>query len=125
MAKEEFACQLCDFVGKSKAGLMAHIRSKHPEVAKVELTEKKDKMENFVEIPNLKETIKVIEEEDKRYALYGFMREDEQSPVFINGEPKILLDDKYVDLEDSQVVFQTRKVVREYLKLQNLINKQK
>ena len=33
---EDFSCQLCDFVAKNKAGLMAHIRAKHPEVGKVE-----------------------------------------------------------------------------------------
>lgn len=53
------------------------------------------------------------------------VQEDDAGTVHINGEPMVVIDDKYVPFEEAQIVLQTRKVVREYLKLQDLINKEK
>lgn len=39
---------------------------------------------------------------------------------FIKGEPHIVIDNQYVPYDEAQIILQTRKVVREWIKLENL-----
>ena len=55
----------------------------------------------------------------------GVVQEDEAGMVFIEGEPKMIIDNQYLPLEEAKIILQTRKIVREYLKLQDLITKKK
>jgi hypothetical protein len=79
--------------------------------------------ENCLFIDNLQEVITKVKEliEEKKFNP-GVVQEDESGVVFIEGEPKMVIDNAYLPVREAQLVFQTRKVVREYLKLQNLIN---
>jgi len=51
------------------------------------------------------------------------VHDEDAGEVFLNGEPHMIIDDKYVPIEEAKIIIQKRKVVREYLKLQKLINK--
>jgi hypothetical protein len=79
--------------------------------------------ENILYIDNLQEVMSKVKEliEEKKFNP-GVVQEDESGTVFIDGEPKMVIDNAYLPVREAQLVFQTRKVVREYLKLQNLIN---
>lgn len=39
---------------------------------------------------------------------------------FIKGEPHIVIDNQYIPHDEAQIILQTRKVVREWIKLENL-----
>lgn len=80
--------------------------------------------ENYLFIDNLPEVMAKVKEliAEKEYNP-GCVQEDEAGTVFIEGEPKIIIDNNYLPIEEAQLILQTRKVVKEYLKLQNLINK--
>jgi hypothetical protein len=81
------------------------------------------KDENNLYIDNLPEVMaKVKELMAERKLNPGIVQEEDAGVVFINGEPKMVIDNAYLPVRESQLILQTRKVVREYIKLQNLIN---
>lgn len=73
------------------------------------------------DLPVIMERVKELMDE-KQYNP-GVIQEDEAGLVFIDGEPNMVIDGKYVPHKIAEVILQTRKVVREFLILQNLINK--
>jgi hypothetical protein len=79
--------------------------------------------ENYLFIDNLPEVMTKVKEliAEKEYNP-GVVQEDEAGVVFIEGEPKIIIDNNYLPFKEATMILQTRKVVREYIKLQNLIN---
>ena len=79
--------------------------------------------ENFLFIDNLPSVMVKVREliADKKLNP-GSVQEDEAGMVFIDGEPCMVIDNSYLPVKQAQLIFQTRKVVREYIKLQNLIN---
>lgn len=79
--------------------------------------------ENYIFIENLPEVMTKVKEliEEKKLNP-SVVQEDEAGVVFIEGEPKIIIDNNYLPFKEAQLILQTRRVVREYLKLQNLIN---
>lgn len=80
-------------------------------------------MENYLFIENLPSiTVKVKELMAERKLNPGVVQEDDAGTVFIEGEPKIIIDNAYLPVKEANLILQTRKVVREYIKLQNLIN---
>ena len=80
-------------------------------------------MENYLFIENLPLiTVKVKELMAEKKLNPGVVQEDDAGTVFINGEPKIIIDNAYLPVREANLILQTRKVVREYIKLQNLIN---
>ena len=82
-----------------------------------------EKNENFLFIDNLPSVmVKVKELIVEKKINPGSVQEDEAGVVFISGEPCMIIDNSYLPVKQAQLVFQTRKVVREYIKLQNLIN---
>ena len=87
------------------------------------INKSKEVDENYIFIENLPLVIEKVKEliEEKKINP-GVVQEDEAGIVFIDGEPKMIIDNAYLPVRESQLIFQTRKVVREYLKLQNLIN---
>lgn len=52
----------------------------------------------------------------------GVVQDEEAGVVFVEGEPNMVIDNTYLPFKEAQLIIQTRKVVREYIKLQNLIN---
>jgi len=86
-------------------------------------TEEKVENENFLFIDNLPIVlVKVKELIAEKKINPGSVQEDEVGVVFINGEPNMVIDNSYLPVKQAQLILQTRKVVREYIKLQNLIN---
>jgi hypothetical protein len=79
--------------------------------------------ENYLFIDNLPSVMIRVKEliADKKINP-SVIQEDEVGVVFINGEPCMIIDNSYLPVKQAQLIFQTRKVVREYIKLQNLIN---
>jgi len=77
-------------------------------------------------IENLDEVIEKVREENKQKEFNpGTVLEGEAGVVFIEGKPMIIIGNEYFPEEEAIIVLKTRKVVREYLKLQSLINKKK
>ena len=90
---------------------------------KVTETKEKVENENFLFIDNLPIImLKVQELIAERKINPSVVQEDEAGVVFINGEPCMVIDNSYLPVKQAQLILQTRKVVREYIKLQNLIN---
>lgn len=81
-------------------------------------------MENYLFIDNLPEITKKVKEliEEKKLNP-GVVQEEDAGVVFIEGEPNMVIDNQYLPVEKAQLILQTRRVVREYIKLQNIINK--
>ena len=93
--------------------------------SKNKVTETKEKVENenFLFIDNLPIVlVKVKELIAEKKINPGSVQEDEAGVVFIEGEPCMVIDNSYLPVKQAQLILQTRKVVREYIKLQNLIN---
>ena len=79
--------------------------------------------ENYLFIDNLPVVmVKVKELLAEKKLNPGSVQEDEAGVVFINGEPNIVIDNSYLPVREANLILQTRRVVREYIKLQNLIN---
>lgn len=80
-------------------------------------------IENYLFIENLPEVMLKVKElvEEKKFNP-GVVQDEDAGVVFINGEPNMVIDNEYVPFKKAQLIVQTRKVVREYLKLQDLIN---
>ena len=90
---------------------------------KVTETKEKVENENFLFIDNLPIVLVKVKEliADKKLNP-SVIQEDEVGVVFINGEPNMVIDNSYLPVKQAQLILQTRKVVREYIRLQNLIN---
>lgn len=77
--------------------------------------------EDAIVIDNLEEVIKKVEAENEEKRLNPSMVADGEAGVnFIDGEPYMVIDDQYVPFKEAEIILQTRKVVREYLKLESL-----
>ena len=77
-------------------------------------------IENLFEVV---ERVKVDMEEKKINP--GVVHEEEAGIVFKDGEPYRIIGNEYVKNDEALVILQTRKVVREYLKLLELKDKLK
>ena len=99
---------------------MARAKGSKNKVSKIK---EKVENENFLFIDNLPSVMVKVKEliAEKKFNP-GTVQEDEAGVVFIEGEPCMIIDNSYLPVKQAQLVFQTRKVVREYIKLQNLIN---
>ena len=87
---------------------------------------KKDIHENCIHIDGLPAVSKKVRElMEEKTDNPGTVQDEEAGLVFIEGEPNMVLDNKYVPHEEAMIIFKTRKVVQTYLELQDLINKQK
>lgn len=64
------------------------------------------------------EEVKVIEERKKIDPSY--VSEDKAGEVILDGVPKMLVNNEYIDYLDAQIIFQKRAIAREFLKLQTL-----
>jgi len=99
---------------------MARAKGSKNKVSKIK---EKVENENFLFIDNLPIImLKVQELIAERKINPSVVQEDEAGVVFINGEPCMVIDNSYLPVKQAQLILQTRKVVREYIKLQNLIN---
>jgi membrane-associated HD superfamily phosphohydrolase len=73
-------------------------------------------------IENLPKVMEDVKKELEQQELNPNIIIDGESGVnFINGEPKMIIDNEYYSVDEANIIIQTRKVVREYLKLQKLI----
>jgi len=80
-------------------------------------------LDNNFYIENLPDVINRVKEENEEKKLNpSLILDGEMGINFIDGEPHIVIDNEYVPHDKALITLQTRKVVREYLKLQNLIN---
>jgi len=88
-----------------------------------EVTNEKNVNECYIFIDNLPSVmLKVQELIAEKKINPGSVQEDEAGVVFIEGEPCMVIDNSYLPVKQAQLILQTRKVVREYIRLQNLIN---
>ena len=99
---------------------MARAKGSKNKVSKIK---EKVENENFLFIDNLPIVMVKVREliADKKLNP-GSVQEDEAGLVFIDGEPCMVIDNSYLPIKQAQLILQTRKVVREYIRLQNLIN---
>ncbi len=73
----------------------------------------------FIEnLPMVKATVEAEIAEKKLNPSH--LTEGEMGVNFINGEPHMVIDNQYVPFKEAEIIIQTRKVVREYIKLENL-----
>jgi len=99
---------------------MARAKGSKNKVSKIK---EKVENENFLFIDNLPIImLKVQELIAERKINPSVVQEDEAGVVFIEGEPCMVIDNSYLPVKQAQLILQTRKVVREYIRLQNLIN---
>lgn len=93
-------------------------------VKEVEVTEPTDLPsldENALFIDDLPTVRMTVEAEIAEKKLNpSVVQEGEAGMNFINGEPHMVIDNQYVKYDEAQIILQTRKVVREYIKLENL-----
>ncbi len=76
---------------------------------------------NVIYIENLDEIIKKVTEEiEEKKRNPSVVLEGETGVNFIEGEPHLVIDDKYVPYEKAKIILQTRKVVREWVRLENM-----
>lgn len=97
-----------------------------PKTSSKKAVVKKDLHENCLKIEGLPEIMERVTQmmEEKEYNP-GTIQDGEAGSVFIKGEAHMVLDEKYVPTEEAQLVFQARKVVREYLVLQKMLKSKK
>lgn len=76
--------------------------------------------ENAIVIENLPE-IKMAVEADmiEKKMNPSVVQEGEAGINFINGAPHMVIDNQYVPYEEARIILQTRKVVREWIRLEN------
>jgi hypothetical protein len=74
-------------------------------------------------LPVVIERVKADMEEKKQNP--SVVHEEDAGLVFKEGEPYRIINDQYVKNDEAVIILQTRKVVREYLKLQELKDKVK
>jgi hypothetical protein len=75
----------------------------------------------FIEnLPEITEQVKALIAEKKLNP--SVVQDDDAGIVHIEGKACMVIDNAYIPFEKARLIIQTRKVVREYLKLQNLIN---
>ena len=97
--------------------------TKKEEVVVPENTGKLKVEENAIYIDNLPMVmIKVKELLADKKLNPGVVQEEDAGVVFINGEPCRIIDNSYLPVQEANLIIQTRRVVRENIKLQNLIN---
>jgi len=78
--------------------------------------------ENTLYIENLPKVMEDVKKQIEQQELNpNVILDDESGVAFVNGEPKMVIDNEYYPIEEANIIIQTRKVVREYLKLQKLI----
>lgn len=77
--------------------------------------------ENSLHIDDLKQVRLVVEAEIAEKKLNpSVVLEEETGLTFINGEPHMVIDNQYVPHDEAAIILQTRRVVREWIKLENL-----
>jgi len=74
-------------------------------------------------LPEVTERVKADMEEKKTNP--SVVHEEDAGIVFKEGEPYRIIENKYVKNDEALIILQTRRVVREYLKLQELKDKLK
>lgn len=80
-------------------------------------------LDNYLFIENLPEiTVKVKALMEEKKLNPSVVHEEDAGTVFLDGGACMVIDNEYIPIKDAQKILQTRKVVREYIKLQNLIN---
>jgi len=73
-------------------------------------------------IDNMDAVIKDVKElEEEKKLNPNVVQEGDTGSVMLKGEPHVVIDNEYVPYKEAQVVIQTRKVVSEWLKLQEVI----
>ena len=94
------------------------LEKKIDEIPEKEITKDEN---NFIKINNLQEIIvKVKQEIEDKKLNPSVVLEGEAGVNFIDGQPHLVIDDKYVPYEEARIILQTRKVVREWVRLENL-----
>lgn len=83
-----------------------------------------DKARNTLYIPNLHDIMTEVLKLDAEKDFNPSVIQDADAPaVHLNGEPHMIINNEYVKYDTAQVILQTQKVAREYLKLKKLIKK--
>lgn len=107
---------------KSSDLLGVEIKNEVKDYAKmaVERIEKEEQKEiKSLHIDNLEEVMNRVKEiEEEKRLNPDVVEEGEAGSVIVEGEPKMIIDNEYVPYKEAQVILQTRKVVKEWLKLQ-------
>ena len=83
-----------------------------------------EKARNTLYIPNMHQIMTEVLKLDAEKEFNPSIIQDADAPtVHLNGEPHMIINDEYVKYDTAQVILQTQKVAREYLKLKKLIKK--
>lgn len=115
-----------DRIERQKEREISKIEKKKDEFAQkfVKKVEEKNIEQNYLIIEGLKEIVEEIRRQNSEMIMNPLIRYDRDPLiVHLNGEQFVVINDKYVPYNEAEVIFQKQKVVREYLKLQNLISK--
>jgi hypothetical protein len=74
-----------------------------------------------IEPAKLTELIAQEEESEKFFKEHpDELREEDQGLAMIGGEPMLVVDGNYMAYDDAKIVFQKRKLLREYLRLRKI-----
>ena len=97
----------------TKELLAEEVNSTVPDVTNVD--------ENAIIIEDLPTVRLVVEAEIAEKRLNPSVVQDGEAGLnFIEGEPHMVIDNQYVPYAEAEIILQTRKVVKEYIKLENL-----
>jgi hypothetical protein len=103
------------------AGRPKGSKNKTASPKEVEVTNLPSVDENVIYIDDLPMVKLTVEAEIAEKKLNpSAVTEGEAGINFINGEPHLVIDNQYVPHAEAEIILQTRKVVREWLKLENL-----
>lgn len=79
--------------------------------------------DNYIHLENLPEIKKSVEADMIEKKLNpSVVQEGDAGINFIEGKPHMVIDNKYVPQEEAKIILQTRKVVREWIRLENFKN---
>ena len=94
-----------------------------PKKKKKEIKKPEVKNNDGIVIENFEEVVKIVKKEIEEKKLNpSAVLDGESGTNFIEGKPHLVIDDQYVPFDEAQVIIQTRKVVKEWLKLEELKN---
>lgn len=62
----------------------------------------------------------VLEDQEKRQFNPSVLLDEDTGPVFKDGKPYMIVGNEYIPYDEAKLLFQKRKVVREYLRLEQM-----
>jgi hypothetical protein len=110
-----------DKVGSDLLGIDVETVETPEEIKETPKEPKEEPKVPVIHIDDFENVVEIVKKENEiKQTNPSAVLDGEAGINFIEGEPHLVIDDKYVPHKEALIVLQTRKVVREWLKLENL-----